>query len=50
MVEREANPSLERGDTVFFGTADPDFTDVNGIPFDAEYQSHNIEIGLRFSF
>ena len=34
----------------FFGTADPDFTDVTGVPFDAEYQSHNIEIGLRFSF
>ena len=34
----------------FFATADPDFTDVTGIPFDAEYQSHNIEIGLRFGF
>jgi len=34
----------------FFGTADPDFTDVNGDPFDAEYHSHNVEIGLRFSF
>lgn len=34
----------------FFGTADPEFTDLAGIPFDAEYRSHNIEIGLRFSF
>ena len=34
----------------FFGSADPDFTDLAGIPFDAEYRSHNIEIGLRISF
>ena len=34
----------------FFGTADPEFTDVTGVPFDAEYSSQNIEIGLRFSF
>lgn len=34
----------------FFGTADPEFTDLAGIPFDAEYRSHNIEIGLRVSF
>ena len=34
----------------FFATSDPDFTDPTGIPFDAEYQSHNIEIGVRFSF
>ena len=34
----------------FFATADPDFTGVDGTPFDAEYRSHNIEIGLRISF
>ena len=34
----------------FFATADPDFTTVDGDPFDAEYQSHNIEIGVRFFF
>lgn len=31
----------------FFGTSDPDFTDVSGIPFDVEYMSHNIEVGVR---
>lgn len=34
----------------FFGTADPDFTFIGGLPFDAEYHSHNVEIGVRFSF
>ena len=34
----------------FFATADPDFTGIDDVPFDAEYHSHNIEIGLRISF
>ena len=37
----------------FFGTANPDFTTVSAlgsVPFDAEYRSHNIEIGVRVSF
>ena len=34
----------------YFATADPDFTGVGDVPFDAEYRSHNIEIGLRVSF
>ena len=34
----------------FFGTLDPEFTDVTGIPFDAEYRSHNVEVGVRFLF
>ena len=34
----------------FFGTLDPEFTDVDGIPFDAEYRSHNVEVGVRLHF
>jgi opacity protein-like surface antigen len=33
----------------FFGTADPDFGS-NGVTDEAEFQSHNIEIGMRFKF
>jgi opacity protein-like surface antigen len=34
----------------FTATADPEFTDVTGVPFEAEYQSHNIMAGVRFNF
>ena len=34
----------------YFATVDPEFNDVDGIPFEAEYDSHVIRIGVRFNF
>jgi len=34
----------------YTATLDPEFTDVTGVPFEAEYQSHNIMLGARFNF
>lgn len=34
----------------YLGTADPEFTDVGGTPFEAEYSSHNVMVGLRYKF
>lgn len=34
----------------FFGTADPDFQDEFGDSFEAEYQRHDLRLGLRFRF
>lgn len=34
----------------FLATADPEFKDEAGDKFDAEYASHNIMLGLRYSF
>ncbi len=34
----------------YFATVDPEFNDVDGIPFEAEYDSHVIRIGVRFTF
>ena len=34
----------------FFSTLDPDFKFLGGLPFEAEYDSHNIRIGVRFTF
>lgn len=34
----------------FFATADPDFTDVAGDPFSAEYDSHRVSVGVRYTF
>jgi len=33
-----------------FGTADPGFENLLGEKFDAEYLSHNINLGLRYAF
>jgi len=38
------------GDYHYLGTTDPDFTDAAGAKFDSEYSSHNIDLGIRFSF
>jgi opacity protein-like surface antigen len=34
----------------YTATADPEFTDLSGVPFEAEYMSHNIMAGVRFNF
>lgn len=34
----------------FFATTDPEFTDVEGVAFESEYQTHNISLGLRINF
>lgn len=34
----------------YLGTADPSLTDVDGAPFDTEYNSHNVVLGLRYKF
>jgi opacity protein-like surface antigen len=34
----------------FFSTADPSFTDSAGSSFDSELMTHNVMIGLRYSF
>ena len=34
----------------YFATDDPEFNDVDGLPFEAEYESHVIRIGVRFNF
>lgn len=34
----------------YFATVDPEFSAVDGIPFEAEYDSHVIRIGVRFNF
>lgn len=34
----------------YLATADPEFQDVGGSNFEAEYASHNIAVGLRYSF
>jgi opacity protein-like surface antigen len=34
----------------YFATADPKFTDVDGINFDYEYASHNASVNVRYQF
>ena len=34
----------------YFATADPEFNDVDGLPYEAEYDSHIIRIGVRVNF
>lgn len=34
----------------YFATANPTFTDSTGVPFDAEYDSHAIMVGLLYTF
>ena len=34
----------------YFATVDPEFNDVDGFPFEAEYDSHVVRIGIRFTF
>ena len=34
----------------FFATLDPEFKDSAGTPFDSEYQSHEITLGIRVAF
>ncbi len=34
----------------YFATVDPEFNAVDGSPFEAEYDSHVIRIGVRFNF
>jgi opacity protein-like surface antigen len=34
----------------YTATADPEFNDASGVPFDAEYMSHNVMAGVRFNF
>jgi opacity protein-like surface antigen len=34
----------------YTATLDPEFSDVTGVPFDAEYMSHNVMAGIRFNF
>jgi opacity protein-like surface antigen len=34
----------------FFATTDPEFTDPDGVKFDSEYMSHNLSLGLRYTF
>jgi opacity protein-like surface antigen len=34
----------------YFATTDPSYSDVEGFPFDYQYSSHNLTVGLRFSF
>lgn len=34
----------------YTATADPEFTDASGVPFDAEYMTHNVMVGVRFNF
>lgn len=34
----------------YFATADPTFDDASGAPFDAEYDSHSIMVGLAYTF
>lgn len=45
------NPNLTLTlDYRLFGTADPEFKDPTGVPFDGEYLSHNVHAGLRYQF
>lgn len=32
----------------YLATSDPEFEDSSGVPFDSEYSSHNILVGVRF--
>lgn len=34
----------------YFATTDPEFKDSEGFKFDSEYQSHNLSLGLRYTF
>jgi opacity protein-like surface antigen len=34
----------------YTATADASFTDFTGVPFEAEYKSHNVMAGVRFNF
>ncbi len=34
----------------YFGTLDPEFNDVDGLPFESEYDSHIIRLGVRITF
>ncbi len=34
----------------YFATADPEFNFTTSIPFDSEYSSHNVMVGLRYNF
>jgi opacity protein-like surface antigen len=34
----------------YFGTTDPEFDDVFGVPFDSEYQAHEFNLGVRVAF
>lgn len=34
----------------FFTTTNPQFDDLSGASFDSEYQSHNINVGIRIAF
>jgi len=34
----------------YFATTNPEFDDLSGVPFDSEYQSHNINVGIRIAF
>jgi hypothetical protein len=32
----------------YLATSDPEFEDSSGVPFDSEYSSHNVLVGVRF--
>jgi opacity protein-like surface antigen len=32
----------------YFQSEDPDFTNASGVPFESEYTSHNLELGVQF--
>jgi len=34
----------------YFATGDPNLNDLSGARFDSEYQSHNINVGIRLAF
>lgn len=34
----------------YFATMDPELDDASGVPFDSEYQSHDVMVGIRFAF
>lgn len=38
------------GDYHYLATTDPEFKDAAGAKFDSEYESHNFNLGMRFTF
>jgi len=47
--ELNPNMALDLGYR-YFATSDPELTDVDGIEFETEYQTHNASVGLRIMF
>jgi len=48
-IRKPINPDLNLSlGYRYFGTGDPDFKHEIGAPFDAEYDSHNIDVGIQF--